>query len=161
MSDPVYAYAPSHQRGDSKLPLLPGELDGLPLPASPSSTRASSKLPTLWSIVRQRRVLIVGLAFASILSLVILSSVTVLGSVPGAEYIHTELASQTASNGTIVPPTAAITDDPSTLLPDEYQEEEWWSPAVLGPPTQRFRDNLRNDTKYITSWISAGWSMCP
>jgi hypothetical protein len=51
--------------------------------------------------------------------------------------------------------------------------------ALLGPPTSRFRgspqgysstfpdivrfhsDNLRNDTKYITSWISAGWSECP
>jgi hypothetical protein len=50
---------------------------------------------------------------------------------------------------------------------------------VQGPPTQRFRgqlirsrhfspisqqlapDNLRNDTKYITSWISAGWSTSP
>jgi len=30
--------------------------------------------------------------------------------------------------------------------------------ALLGPPTSRFRDNLRNDTKYITSWISAGWT---
>jgi hypothetical protein len=46
---------------------------------------------------------------------------------------------------------------------------------LLGPPTSRFRgmnsftaplfysahpfpDNLRNDTKFITSWISAGWS---
>ncbi|KAI0308147.1 hypothetical protein B0F90DRAFT_1680537 [Multifurca ochricompacta] len=30
--------------------------------------------------------------------------------------------------------------------------------SLLGPPTDRFRDNLRNDTKYITSWISAGWT---
>ncbi|KAG1743338.1 uncharacterized protein EDB91DRAFT_1275488 [Suillus paluster] len=29
---------------------------------------------------------------------------------------------------------------------------------VQGPPTQRFRDNLRNDTKYITSWTSSGWT---
>lgn len=29
---------------------------------------------------------------------------------------------------------------------------------VQGPPTQSFRDNLRNDTKYITSWTSAGWT---
>ncbi|KAG2140052.1 hypothetical protein DEU56DRAFT_291167 [Suillus clintonianus] len=29
---------------------------------------------------------------------------------------------------------------------------------VQGPPTQRFRDNLLNDTKYITSWASAGWT---
>ncbi|KAG1905317.1 uncharacterized protein F5891DRAFT_1008767 [Suillus fuscotomentosus] len=33
------------------------------------------------------------------------------------------------------------------------------SPSYLqGPPTQRFRDNLRNDTKYITSFTSAGWT---
>jgi len=30
--------------------------------------------------------------------------------------------------------------------------------SLLGHPTSRFRDNLRNDTKYITSWISAGWT---
>ncbi|KAI0045214.1 hypothetical protein FA95DRAFT_1561351 [Auriscalpium vulgare] len=30
--------------------------------------------------------------------------------------------------------------------------------ALLGPPTQKFRDNLRNDTEYMTSWISAGWT---
>jgi len=30
--------------------------------------------------------------------------------------------------------------------------------ALLGPPTERFRDNLRNDTKYLTSWISSGWT---
>ncbi|KAG2140412.1 hypothetical protein BD769DRAFT_1626303 [Suillus cothurnatus] len=29
---------------------------------------------------------------------------------------------------------------------------------VQGPPTQSFRDNLRNDTKYITTWGSAGWT---
>jgi hypothetical protein len=29
---------------------------------------------------------------------------------------------------------------------------------VQGSPTQHFRDNLRNDTKYITSWASAGWT---
>ncbi|KAJ7446407.1 hypothetical protein B0H11DRAFT_2248850 [Mycena galericulata] len=31
-------------------------------------------------------------------------------------------------------------------------------PAVNGPPTRSFRDNLRSDTKYITSWGSGGWS---
>ncbi|KAG2112418.1 hypothetical protein DEU56DRAFT_201808 [Suillus clintonianus] len=29
---------------------------------------------------------------------------------------------------------------------------------IQGPPTQSFRDNLRDDTKYITSWTSAGWT---
>lgn len=33
-----------------------------------------------------------------------------------------------------------------------------YSPWVLGPPTQSFRDNLRHDRKYITSWYSAGWN---
>lgn len=33
-----------------------------------------------------------------------------------------------------------------------------YSPWVKGPPTQKFRDNLRDDYQYITSWLSAGWS---
>jgi hypothetical protein len=38
----------------------------------------------------------------------------------------------------------------TSLVPEEQY--------VLGPPTDRFRNNLRNDTKYITSWVSAGWT---
>lgn len=34
-------------------------------------------------------------------------------------------------------------------------------PLVVGPPTASVWDNLRNDTQYITSWISAGWSTSP
>ncbi|TCD62408.1 hypothetical protein EIP91_006936 [Steccherinum ochraceum] len=33
-----------------------------------------------------------------------------------------------------------------------------YSPYLRGPPTDSFRENLRSDTKYITSWISAGWN---
>ena len=33
-----------------------------------------------------------------------------------------------------------------------------YSPFVLGPATKSFRDNLRDDLAYITSWTSAGWS---
>ncbi|KAL6310144.1 hypothetical protein BKA93DRAFT_721989 [Sparassis latifolia] len=40
----------------------------------------------------------------------------------------------------------------------DLQGQYTYSPYVNGPPTARFRDNLRNDTKYITSWISAGWT---
>ncbi|KAH8110631.1 hypothetical protein DFH11DRAFT_1730083 [Phellopilus nigrolimitatus] len=36
----------------------------------------------------------------------------------------------------------------------EPDHPEW----VLGAPTESFRDNLRNDTQYITSWIAAGWT---
>lgn len=32
------------------------------------------------------------------------------------------------------------------------------SPWVFGPPTLKFRDNLRPELKYITSWLAAGWS---
>lgn len=40
------------------------------------------------------------------------------------------------------------------------KDNERFDPAsyLLGPPTQSFRDNLRNDTKYITSFHSAGWT---
>ncbi|VDC00650.1 unnamed protein product [Peniophora sp. CBMAI 1063] len=30
--------------------------------------------------------------------------------------------------------------------------------ALRGAPTMKFRDNLRADTKYIHSWLSAGWT---
>lgn len=33
-----------------------------------------------------------------------------------------------------------------------------YPPWVLGAPTQSFRDNLRPEFEYITSWLSAGWS---
>ncbi|KAG2037002.1 hypothetical protein BDR03DRAFT_1092124 [Suillus americanus] len=42
--------------------------------------------------------------------------------------------------------------DPPTIFTLDSQS------YVQGPPTQRFRDNLRNDTRYITSWGSAGWT---
>lgn len=45
------------------------------------------------------------------------------------------------------------------LLPlpsvDDYEDPH---SLLLGPPTQSFRENLRNDSKYITSWLSAGWT---
>lgn len=36
-----------------------------------------------------------------------------------------------------------------------------YSPWVLGAPTQQFRDNLKPELKYITSWLDAGWSTFP
>ncbi|KZP06147.1 hypothetical protein FIBSPDRAFT_764866 [Athelia psychrophila] len=44
--------------------------------------------------------------------------------------------------------------------PSSTSNHDKWSPSavVLGPPTDSFRDNLRNDTQYITSWPSAGWT---
>lgn len=43
------------------------------------------------------------------------------------------------------------------IIPVEAEKQRY-SPWVLGPPTQSFRDNLRPHTKYITSWLDAGWS---
>ncbi|KII91730.1 hypothetical protein PLICRDRAFT_104708 [Plicaturopsis crispa FD-325 SS-3] len=40
----------------------------------------------------------------------------------------------------------------------EHVEKGEVRKPLLGPPTERFRDNLRNDTKYITSWTGAGWT---
>ena len=72
-------------------------------------------------------------------------------------------------------PLLLVSQDP--ILPPKDSTPPWDRKSVLlGPPTDRFRgepsetfttlavtfgfhlDNLRNDTKYITSWISAGWS---
>ena len=50
-------------------------------------------------------------------------------------------------------PAPSLSLNHSTLLStDEY------SPWVQGAPTQSFRDNLRPEIQYITSWLSAGWS---
>lgn len=46
------------------------------------------------------------------------------------------------------------------MLQYDNATDYYYSPFVLGPPTESFRDNLRDDVQYITSWISAGWSMC-
>ncbi|KAK0233621.1 hypothetical protein IW262DRAFT_1331502 [Armillaria fumosa] len=58
-------------------------------------------------------------------------------------------------------PTASRTTEPShdssnldTLQPDVLDPSNY----VLGAPTEHFRDNLRPDVQYITSWISAGWT---
>ncbi|TDL27888.1 hypothetical protein BD410DRAFT_781803 [Rickenella mellea] len=42
--------------------------------------------------------------------------------------------------------------------PEPKIEEPRWSPWVVGQPTRHFRDNLRNDTKYVTTWAPGGWT---
>lgn len=44
------------------------------------------------------------------------------------------------------------------MVEDVSQTHALHSRWVLGPPTQSFRANLRQDTKYVTSWMDAGWS---
>ncbi|PPQ78032.1 hypothetical protein CVT25_015577 [Psilocybe cyanescens] len=58
-----------------------------------------------------------------------------------------------------------------SLNPSERNRESWLASTrptepdqlhfqkfVKGAPTNRFRDNLQPNVKYITSWISAGWT---
>ncbi|KAI0068090.1 hypothetical protein BV25DRAFT_1793181 [Artomyces pyxidatus] len=49
---------------------------------------------------------------------------------------------------------------PPLTLVDEYLPPAHSNrlDALVGPPTQKFRDNLRNDTQYMSSFISAGWT---
>ncbi|TDL28334.1 hypothetical protein BD410DRAFT_780825 [Rickenella mellea] len=42
--------------------------------------------------------------------------------------------------------------------PIELNTSNSYSEWLNGPPTQSFRDNLRNDTKYMTVWAPGGWT---
>ncbi|KAH9944221.1 uncharacterized protein BXZ73DRAFT_87164 [Epithele typhae] len=45
-----------------------------------------------------------------------------------------------------------------TPMPPPQEEGSELSALINGPPTESFRDNLRPDKKYITSWAAAGWT---
>lgn len=48
---------------------------------------------------------------------------------------------------------------PNLPTPESPQLDPYGPLAVLnGPPASSFRDNLKSGEKYITSWISAGWT---
>jgi len=53
-----------------------------------------------------------------------------------------------------------IADDLIPLNSSFISASDRLGPAdnLIGPPTSRFRDNIRIDRKYITSWVSAGWT---
>jgi len=63
------------------------------------------------------------------------------------------------------PTTRPAAEDLSLLEPEHVNVSapitiDPWGPEanLIGSPTVQFRDNLRADRKYITSWISAGWT---
>ncbi|EED85211.1 predicted protein [Postia placenta Mad-698-R] len=132
-----------HQRSmstESSEPLLTG------WPLSPQTpTTPFTKYSSYFPSSRLRRLLIVAFAALSATSLVIFASVSILSVNPHSVQQVPEVDAQTALK------------EPETSLTDENAPSTH-SPYVLGPPTMRFRDNLRNDTQYITSWISAGWT---
>ncbi|KAI0756814.1 hypothetical protein C8Q80DRAFT_1215643 [Daedaleopsis nitida] len=139
----------SHARSDSRLPLLPYAADTSP-PASPTSR----SWPRRYMLLHKRRPLLAVLCL-TLLSLAVFS-LTFLG--------HASDVLQRVSH--YVPGAPPLSDgsssdlDPSssTLPILDEEEQESYSPLVRGPPTLSYKDNLRNDTKYITSWISAGWT---
>ncbi|KAJ7619176.1 hypothetical protein DFH06DRAFT_1273898 [Mycena polygramma] len=51
-------------------------------------------------------------------------------------------------------PVPAASHEVVVVNPDPFGP----SAALMGAPTTSFRDNLRADTQYITSWVSAGWT---
>ncbi|CCM03129.1 uncharacterized protein FIBRA_05250 [Fibroporia radiculosa] len=134
----------AHDRAESSEPLLKEHLP--PLQPSFSIHRVFRINPRL------RRLILMAFASLSTLSLITFASVSIfasrpdtLGTVPPPENIQPETG-------------ALETNSSSLAIQDKVADTPSHSPYVLGPPTQRFRDNLRNDTLYITSWISAGWT---
>lgn len=125
--------------------------DSLSSPSHPNSPRFS---PVRFTS-RRRRIVVTAVAVFSVFTLL------------GLAYLSSSR------------PLLVSQDTPPALSLDHTPKLDRKS-ALLGPPTSRFRgspqrfllhissiltrlhsDNLRNDTKYITSWISAGWSECP
>ncbi len=153
-----------HGRSDSRIPLLPYvDFSRSSSPTSPSSARLRmSSLP--------RRRLLVALLSLTVLSIVAFSLTTFVYAPQGALQLtpdpegtaHQQLDVDEPiplANSTNPSEHPAVSESEPEPEPEPEAEEEYsYSQAVLGPPTPSFRDNLRNDTKYITSWPSAGWS---
>ncbi|KAI0347794.1 hypothetical protein BDW22DRAFT_1349857 [Trametopsis cervina] len=136
-----------HKRSQSSMPLLPY--------ADTSPTLATSKFRAYGrpsSLLSRRRGLFVCLAFTSVVSLALIAS----------QVVSRGLGATRDVQETAFP--SWVSDDSITTnwtLPVQHEDAHQvveYPPWVKGAPTERFRDNLRSDTKYITSWISAGWT---
>ncbi len=134
-----------HGRSQSSMPLLP-----FADPPSPTFKQHNVSYPKPRFATRKRTVFIL-LAFASVVSLGLIASQVVSRGL-------TDVRVDTA-----VPSAGWVADgglSSNWSLPPVHIEQPalQYPPWVKGAPTQSFRDNLREDTQYITSWISAGWS---
>ncbi|GJE85810.1 O-fucosyltransferase family protein [Phanerochaete sordida] len=139
-----------HSRTQSGLPLLP-YADTTP-PSTPFVPSFRTRTPP---IPHRRKSLLVLCAFVSVVSLGVLASFAVHSSrsIPVAPVAQAPPA-QDVLDSPVNASFPYLHDDDIVALPDTAEYPPW----VNGPPTQRFRDNLRNDTQYITSWLSAGWN---
>jgi hypothetical protein len=141
-----------HGRSQSSVPLLP-YAETSP-PSTPSTPAFLTKGGSFLHARRKSAALLC--AFASVVSLGVLASFAVRGTsirlqAPQALDSPIQDPLESSVNGSLIEVHAN-----ETALPPEPEFD--YSPYVVGPPTQSFRDNLRNDTQYITSWLSAGWS---
>ncbi|KAH9836945.1 uncharacterized protein C8Q71DRAFT_578541 [Rhodofomes roseus] len=133
-----------HHRTESSEPLL---YDSPSSPRTPWSPAFSFPKPKpLLANASLRRLLIIVASF-SIITILAFASISLLSA--------SSLAIESVTHA-----------DPSPSQPEAPQSDAVlydndttpYSPYVLGPPTESFRDNLRDDVQYITSWISAGWT---
>lgn len=149
----------AHERSQSTLPLLP-------YADSPPATPLPFNLKPRANFIPapRRRFILVTCAFLSVIGLLGLAATSISRSSSDSGYV---VSDRPESNTTGHPTYPALDPedvaDPS--IPPMHEDgrplaelaEPTYSPYLRGPPTDSFRDNLRNDTKYVTSWISAGW----
>ena len=143
-----------HGRSQSSVPLLPyAETTPPPTPFAVTTGlrgKGASLIP-----IRRKSALVL-CAFVSVVSLGILASFAVRGA--SLRLVAPQAVDSPIQDFVQAPINSTLDEDSAEEVAPEPEPELDYSPYVLGPPTQSFRDNLRNDTKYITSWLSAGWS---
>ncbi|KAK7695288.1 hypothetical protein QCA50_002478 [Cerrena zonata] len=155
-----------HARSDSNVPLLPYAEHSRPSTPVTSKLSYTGRQPAV--DIQRRRIVFLAGAVLSVVSVMALAMLTI-GRSTG--YVVSEMDGQfSLSSNTTIPPSVSVTassDSAPALASPEASHEQYdeivavtpsYPQTLLGPPTDRFRDNLRNDTKYITSWISAGWN---
>ncbi|KAF9535682.1 hypothetical protein CPB83DRAFT_842145 [Crepidotus variabilis] len=61
---------------------------------------------------------------------------------------------------TLRPSNHRLIQEEQSVVQHPLEGDDLFGPQYVlrGPPTQRFRDNLRPDVQYVSSWISAGWT---
>ena len=150
----------THGRSQSSAPLLPYSDDSH---ATHFTSTFRGKGRGLSFIPHRRRSLFVLIAFASVISLGLLASRVVTRGLSAESDVYVRAAQDVPFPGTQQQHDLSENGDNASAnwtIPPALEDEQvvQYPPWVLGAPTQSFRDNLRPDTQYITSWISAGWS---
>ncbi|TFK56649.1 hypothetical protein OE88DRAFT_1670074 [Heliocybe sulcata] len=141
---PPVGYKYRHVRTDSEQPFL-DDYKSRTSESDPESPRATSPLPyhrtrspspSSFSLnalfTKRRRWVFVACAFLSVASITALALLLVL---------------------TNKEPPPAVVEVSEDILENSASHN-----VLVGAPTRNFRDNLRSDRQYITSWWSAGWT---